>query len=73
MATNKQRRTGSVRTGSQVGPEYPDAKRINPWDDEMSSQFGEEHDKAICSENSTLFEGGGMPINHNYDGLWEGK
>jgi hypothetical protein len=76
MARNKiaRSRPVEVRKGSQVGPDYPDDKRVNPWDDEISHQYGEDGDKAICSENSTLFEGVGMPINKAlYDDLWEGK
>lgn len=62
-----------VRKGAQVGPDYPDAKRVNPWDDEQSHEFGSEHDKTIVSENSNQFEGVGMPLHHTYDELWEGR
>lgn len=63
----------NVRKGAQVGPDYPDALRTNPWDAELSSVFGNERDKAICSENSVQFDGADLAVHDNYDRLWEGR
>jgi hypothetical protein len=62
-----------VRSGSQVGPSYPEGKRVIPWGDDMDGEYGGEHDKAISSPNKVLFDGAGMPLRHGYDELWEGK
>jgi hypothetical protein len=73
-ATAARSRPGNpeVRTGEQVGPDYPDIKRTQPWGTDHT--VGDHEDKAIYSGNGSLFDPDEMgPIHkESYDNLWEG-
>lgn len=70
----KRSRPGSpaVRTGSTVGPDYPNENFTNPWNVGISSYSGDETSKTLHSPTSTP-EGVGIELHHTYDKNWEGK
>lgn len=63
-----------VRKGKTVGPDYPEANYINPWNKGIDENYGSEDEKTIDSMNSTTFEFGGAPLHKGaYDKYWDEK
>jgi hypothetical protein len=64
-----------VRTGKNVGPDYPEDRFIVPQNMGIDYPIGDARDdKAIQSEAGLQFEGGGAPLEKGrYNELWEGR
>jgi hypothetical protein len=63
-----------VRHGKTVGPDYPEANYINPWNKGIDEDYGSETEKSLDSMNSTTLGFGGAPLHEGqYNKLWEGK
>lgn len=64
--------TGRERKSSCVGPDYPEERYRNPFAAGLDSEYGNEHEKTLCSPANTP-GGPGVGLNGGYDELWEGK
>jgi hypothetical protein len=64
-----------VRTGKNVGPDYPADRFDVPQNMGIDYPIGDARDdKAIQSEAGLQFEGGGAPLEKGrYNELWEGR
>jgi hypothetical protein len=60
----------SVRKGKAVGPDYPEARYRNPFDDERDHYTGGEGEKTLYSPVNTP---SGIPseLHHGYNDYWE--
>lgn len=63
----------TVRKGGAVGPDYPEAHYVNPFNMGIESDYGNEHDKTLYSPNGEMITGAGLPLHDNYAELFEGK
>uniref|UniRef100_E6QP87 Uncharacterized protein n=1 Tax=mine drainage metagenome TaxID=410659 RepID=E6QP87_9ZZZZ len=60
-----------VRKGKNVGPNAPEETLRAPWGSD--TDVGDGDDKTLRSPNGSTVEGAGLPLNNDYNSIWEGK